>query len=145
MNEYNPKDQFLTVWLDWAFFEKFWWNIFSPQLPKFYWLSGLLWKTSLLCKSYFWATYGKVWASFYFNIWSHWPATRRYNLERDLNWMLGANFFIVLIGYYWTCSLWMLQNNTNMFLLTWILCSVTRKKSPNVCKSCLKMISLQKW
>ena len=33
-----------------------------------FWKASLLWKTALAT---FWATFGKNWATFYFNIWSH--------------------------------------------------------------------------
>ena len=53
------------------------WTFFHIDLlKKLYWqLFGLFCKTSLLCENcfgYFLAIFGKIWATFNSNIWSHW-------------------------------------------------------------------------
>ena len=50
----------------------------SPNFRNFFWL---LWKQLLSqnCHSHpFWATFWKFWATFYFNLWSHWMWAKVY-------------------------------------------------------------------
>ena len=63
------------VWQSWAIFEKSWRNIFCKSSQNGLLLFGLKWKHHSLAKTAvvpFWATFVKTWATFYFNIWSHW-------------------------------------------------------------------------
>jgi len=73
---------------------------------------------------------------FYFNIWSHWPISRRQfdNLDLQLTYQkISLNFF---------------QCNKQSFSVTKhqlpVCLQCDLKKSPNVYKSCPKMISLEK-
>ena len=46
------------------------------SIPNVWWLFGQLWNPlffkSKRVRLLFWATFGKTWVTFYFNIWSHW-------------------------------------------------------------------------
>ena len=63
------------VWPDWVIFEFSWQQILLQKQPKYlvtFWQS---WKPLILSQTgvaTFWATFGKTWATFYSNIWSHW-------------------------------------------------------------------------
>ena len=63
------------VWPDSAIFIVLGDKITLKSSQIVWWLFGLEWNTSFLILNFcgdFWATFGKVWATFYINIWSHW-------------------------------------------------------------------------
>ena len=58
-------------------FEKSEWQSFLKSSQNLWWLFGFKWKASFFSKSTlapFWATFIKTWATFSFNIWSHWDS-----------------------------------------------------------------------
>ena len=64
-----------AVWPDWVIFERSWSQIFFKKGPNFmmtFW--AILKNIILLVKTAaatFWATFVKIWATFYISIWSH--------------------------------------------------------------------------
>ena len=66
----------LTQWDQIGRFLEFHGNKFYyKNSPNVWWLFWQVWKPLLFKTNwwgYFWATFGKTWAHFYFNIWSHW-------------------------------------------------------------------------
>ena len=62
-----------SVWPDRAIFESSWRQFFLQNGLNICCHFGLLWKHSFLSKSCFLATFGKIWATFYSNIWSRCP------------------------------------------------------------------------
>ena len=64
-----------AVWPDWVIFERSWSQIFFKKWPNFmmtFW--AILKNIILLVKTAaatFWATFVKIWATFYISIWSH--------------------------------------------------------------------------
>ena len=65
-----------TVWPDWEIFGKSWWHIFFQKVAQIYDnLLGYSGNHNTLVKTTvapFGPTFWKTWATFYFNVWSHW-------------------------------------------------------------------------
>ena len=61
---------------DWAIFESSWWQIFFSKVAQ---MSDDFWSSferhyfpSIICCGYVLGHSWKIWATFYFNLWSHW-------------------------------------------------------------------------
>ena len=65
-----------TVWPDWEIFGKSWWHIFFQKVAQIYDnFLGYSGNHNTLVKTTvapFGPTFWKTWATFYFNVWSHW-------------------------------------------------------------------------
>ena len=63
-----------SVWPDWAIFKHSLCQISFKSSPNVLWLLGLFWKVKTAVDT-FWPNIEKLWATFYFKIWSNWMDT----------------------------------------------------------------------
>ena len=77
-------------------FGDFWKVLATKFLANDWQLFGLFGKNSLLCKTAlatFWTTFGKIWATFYSNIWAHWLWPQKKFYSFGLSWSADCDNF----------------------------------------------------
>ena len=85
-----------SVWPDWTIFEGSWWQIFKQKYAKCKVTFWAITKHYFLSKTKAWATFGAtfriIWATFYYNIWSHVFESCHSLFQKKLSHFLSEKF-----------------------------------------------------